>query len=88
MKKIPKHLLDKQIEATRLYWTVGGEAYLNTMLLTSQKIEKATGICFCAVWDGVSSILKPSGFNPGADNEVIYSVLNVLGWEVVDEENL
>ena len=88
MKKMPKHLLDKQIEVTRQYWDGGGQAALNEMGFTSHKIEAVTGVCFCAAWDFVSSILKPSGFHPGADNEVIYSVLNVLGWEVVDEENL
>lgn len=83
MKKMPKNLLDELIEATRAFWN-GDDDALELMKSASIDIQERTGLCFTASWDLVSHIIKPHGFYPGADNEIIYSVLRVLGWEVTE----
>jgi hypothetical protein len=84
MKKIPKKLIDEQIEATRLYWNGSSRIALDQMRDSAFKIEKSYGIDFIAVWDFISAILKPHGIYPDAENDEIYCALRCLGWDTVE----
>lgn len=86
MKKMPKNLLDELIKQQRAYWK-DGEDNINLIAELSQEIGRKTGLCFTSPWNLVCDIIKPSGFYPDADNEIIYSALRALGWEVVADVN-
>ena len=87
MKIIPKGQLDEIIELTRNYWN-GKDA---DRRLLQDRIDKAIELeqSVCVAWltdiDFVDSIIRRIGFFPNAENDVIYSVLQVLGWEVADD---
>ena len=51
-----------------------------------EDLQRRTGIDWLSITDLADCILKPKGFKPGASNTTIYAVLNVLGYEVVDDE--
>lgn len=85
MKKMPKNLFDELIRYSRKYWEDGDHFTLANKGVASKKVEAATGVDWLAVQDLVDSIIRYSAFLPNAENEKIYEVLSVLGWEVVDD---
>ena len=86
MKKIPKKELDKVVELSRSYWESGGDTHiLQSRIAIAKEIEAQTGIDWLTIIDFVDSIVKTSGLFKDASNEMIYILLRVLGWEVVDE---
>lgn len=87
MKKIPKKLLDDCIEACRAFWGSGNKCLLFPMHEKAETLGKAIGLDGFVVSDFISCIAKGWGFCPDAENEKIYSVLRVLGWEVVNDAN-
>ena len=85
MKIMPKELFDSLIKMSRQYWETGDKACLTAKIALSQEIMSKAGVGWLAVQDLVDSIIRRSGFFPNADNDMIYSVLRVMGWEVTDE---
>lgn len=85
MKKISKNLLDKCIGLSRLYWKSGDKELLDKRMNVAVKIANETKVDEIAVLDLIDSIVKYAGFQPNAENEVIYRVLCVLGWGVVGD---
>ena len=85
MKKIPKKQFDEVIRLSREIWEDGGTDIIKNRIKVAQEIYQTTGLCFTVIMDIVDSIIRPSGFMPGADNEMIYLILRVLGWEVTHE---
>lgn len=85
MKKMPKKLFDEFIDLSRNYWDSGEHQLLTDRSYLSHNIEKITGIDWLSVQDLVDAIIRFRAFLPNAENEVIYNVLRVLGWEVVDD---
>ncbi len=85
MKKMPKNLFDELIERSRQYWKDGDCYTLADKGVASHKVEDATGVDWLSAGDLVDSIIRWRGFLPNAENEKIYEVLKVLGWEVVDD---
>lgn len=83
MKKIPKKLFDAFVDESRYLYDSGIGNFRRYNL--AKELERATGIE--AHWFAklVDSLIHPKGFNPDAENDEIYSVLRVSGWEVVDD---
>jgi hypothetical protein len=84
MKKINKKKLDSLIKMEQLYWR-GNNDIMPGIIALSGEIEKESKIGTFAPEQFISAIVKPNGFNPDASNELIYTVLQLLGWEVVSE---
>jgi hypothetical protein len=87
MKKIPKKQFDEVIRLSRKIWN--DDDYTDAIkkrIKVAKEIHQTTGLCFTAIMDIIDCIIRPSGFMAGADNEMIYLILRVLGWEVVDED--
>lgn len=85
--KIPKGQLDEIIELTRTYWN-GEDAdrqLLQERIDKAQVLELIVGVDWLTVIDFVDSIIRHRGFLPNAENDMIYSVLKLLGWEVADD---
>ena len=85
MKKIPKKQFDEVIRLSREIWEDGGEKPIKDRIKIAQEIYGITGLCFTVIMDIVDCIIRPSGFMPNADNDMVYLILRVLGWEVTDE---
>ena len=88
MKKIPKKQFDEIIDLTRQYWDAAPEDGLQTVptrINAAMELEKKIGVMWIAITDLLSAIIGHRGFCPDAKNDEIYSVLRILGWEVVDE---
>ncbi len=86
MKKIPKKLLDSLIYLDRLYWKTGEFDLLAAMNTLCFELEDECGLDWSSIRNFVSSVYTPKGLSPEADNEIIYSVLNLFGWVVSDED--
>lgn len=86
MKKIPKKKLDEGIELTREYWKTGNTDILDKRISKMQSLEKQIHVWWDAILNLLDGILETHGFCPDAENEKIYEVLRVLGWEVTDGE--
>lgn len=84
MKKINKKKLDSLIKMEQLYWR-GNSDIMPGIIALSGEIEKESKIGMFAPEQFIGAIVKPNGFNPDASNELIYTVLQLLGWEVVSE---
>jgi hypothetical protein len=85
MKKIPKKQFDEVIRLSREIWDGDFTVTIKKRIKVAQEISQTTGLCFTVIMDIVDCIIRPSGFMAGADNEMIYLILRVLGWEVTDE---
>lgn len=88
MKKMPKKLLDRCIEATRLYWNSPYEEdKLDNLLILKKKTYRELGkqinVSDYAISQFIDGILN--GIYPDAENDEIYCALRCLGWDVVDE---
>lgn len=84
MRKIPKALLDKYIELSRQYWDTGAVSLLDDMKAASYELEAVIKVDWLSVENFIDAIIRNRGFFPHAENEKIYEVLSVLGWEVVE----
>ena len=84
MKEIPKKLLDDCIEACRGFWGSGNHFLMHQMHEKAETLGKAIGIDAFVVSDFIGTIVKGWGFCTDAENEKIYSVLRLLGWNVVE----
>jgi hypothetical protein len=87
-KTMSKRLLDEAIKQTRYYFDV-------TIPHERKDVQEFIGATEAAyqkpnsgyiLADLLSSILTLSGLNRDATNEDIYKVLEVLGWQVTDDE--
>jgi hypothetical protein len=85
MKKIPKLSLDRYIELSRHYWDTGNVSLLDDMKAASFKLQDAINVDWLSVENFIDAIIRNRGFYPHAENEKIYEVLSVLGWEVVED---
>lgn len=86
MKRFNKSQIDRLIECSRLYWKTGNLGVLDDKHDCAMEIERATLVDWLSLANFVDAITRPHGFLPDADNEKIYEVLSVLGWEVADED--
>ena len=82
MKQIPKKQLDKVIGLTREYWKDGDTDILGERIRMCESLN----IGWCPALDLMDGILQNSGFCPDASNELIYDIIRLLGWEVMDDE--
>ena len=87
MKTISKKMLDKLIAKERKFWKVGGENNFDSRYELARTMEAKTGLSAFAIIDLLGGIVSLRGFAPDAENNTIYSVLRILGWEVTDEEH-
>lgn len=86
MKTIEKKSLDRVIALTRAI----GDCDLSCVdllatdrILEAKHLTRNVEVDWLRVLDLVDFILGFQGFKPDADNEVVYQVLNMLGWDVV-----
>ena len=86
MKKIPKKKLDEIIDLTRQYWESGNSELLQERIDKAMDLRADTSLDWYACVNLMDGILQPNGFLSHAENDEIYSVLRILGWEAVDEE--
>lgn len=90
MKKIPKKQFDEVLRLTREYWSDDYKVSTKNPIL-NERIQVALTVSidyevdWLALIDLVEGILMRRGFCPDADNDMIYAVLNLLGWVVADE---
>ena len=82
MKQIPKKQLDKVIGLTREYWKDGDTAILGKRI----RMAGSLNIDWSPALYLMDGILQNNGFCPDASNELIYDIIRLLGWEVVDDE--
>ncbi len=89
MKQIPKKTFDALLTITRKYWKLSNNDksdLLECRHALGEVLAKEVGFDWIAILDFTSSILQYHGLNPNASNSTIYSALNVLGYEVVGDE--
>lgn len=87
MKTISKKKLDELIVLTRQFWKDGSWDTLDHRFQLANSVEEESGLSPFNIIDLLNCILSSFGFMPEAENDVIYSVLRILGWEVSDEEH-
>jgi hypothetical protein len=87
MKTISKKKLDELIAQERQYWETGSHDALAKRLDLARDMEAETNLSMFAILDLLSGILCPRGFAHDAENDEIYSVLRIMGWEATDEEH-
>lgn len=85
MKHIPKNKFDKVVSLSREYFAEGDTSLLKERINIAMEIRRETEIDWLAIIDFVDSIIRDTGILPRANNEMLYILLRVLGWEVVDE---
>ena len=85
MKQIPKKQFDETLRLARDIWSNGNHDAIKERIVIAKEITKITGLDWMAVIDFVDSIVRVTGLLPGANDEMIYLLLRVLGWEVSDE---
>jgi hypothetical protein len=85
MKKIPKKMFDAMVTGSRKYWETGNTDHLGRNYALCQRLQEETGVEWICFSDLVGSIVMNRGFKPDVSNEVIYEVLKVLGYEVVND---
>lgn len=86
MKIIPKKQFDEVVALSREYWNSGVESILHERIDKAEAIARPLGLSWLVPLEMVDSIISPSGLLPNADNDTIYTVFRVCGWEVADEE--
>lgn len=86
MKKIPKKSFDALLTFTRKYWKTGEHDLITAKIALAQSIQNDVGVDWLCFLNIADCILQSNGFKPNASNGTIYSLLNVLGYEVVDDE--
>ena len=89
-KKIPKAKLDRCIELSRRCFDVMSpfdRELLNEKIEACNELDRAVDVRYIVFSDLLSSVLTYHGLKTDATNEDIYKVLEVLGWQVVDDES-
>lgn len=87
MKQIPKKKFDSLLTMTRKLQKTHDDCFIDSKIALSQILEMNTGIDWLSFMDLVDCIFRYKGFKPNATNATVYSVLNVLGYEVVGDED-
>lgn len=77
-----KHI-DSIIEQTKKFWETGDTTYMRKKLNIAEKLADETGLSWVAWADFISSVFCSKGIRPDATNELIYSVLEGFGYELV-----
>jgi hypothetical protein len=87
MKKIPKKQFDEVIRLTREFWEDADDSnvLLQERIKIAMNIKDVSGVDWFAIINFVDSLFQRTGFLPDASNEMIYILLRVLGWEVVED---
>ena len=88
MKKIPKKQFDEVVCLSREYWEHGYDgdnSLLRERIKIAMEIREFSGIDWMAILDFIDSIIRSTGILPGANDEMLYILLRVLGWEVVED---
>ena len=85
MKQIKKSQLDEVIKLSREYWETGNRALLPARIDSAEEVERDAGIDWLSLLDFVDGIIRRKGLLHEADNEIIYEVFRILGWEFTDE---
>ena len=86
MRKLPKKQFDEIIKLTREYWATGKKILLSQRTSNALDFAIMTGLNWLSVLDLLDSLLRNGGLCTDAENDEIYSVLRVIGWEVTDDE--
>lgn len=87
MKQIPAQF-NEVLRLSREFWESGdsgNNALLRERIKVAQGVRDDTGIDWLAIIDFIDCIIRPSGFVPGASDEMLFILLRVLGWEVVED---
>ena len=85
MKKIPKKQFDSIVRLSREYWETGSTPLLQERIKAAIEIRDVTQIDWLAIIEFVDCIIRRTGVLPGASDEMLYILLRVLGWEVVED---
>ena len=87
--KIKKSTLDEMIQITKKIWDEPEEAkYKNFM---RKRIDRVIALCktedvdWSALLYLMDALYMGKGFAPDADNELVYAVVRLMGWEVVSD---
>lgn len=86
MKRIPKKQFDEVLRLSREIWDNGEHEPIKERIKVAQEITNATGLDWLAIMDLIDCIIRDSGFVPNADDDFIYLLLRVLGWDVANED--
>jgi hypothetical protein len=84
MKQIPKKQFDELVRLSRDVWENDNLVVLKERIGVAREITSAVGLDWLALIDFVDSVIRTSGFMPGADDETLYRLLGALGWEVAE----
>ncbi len=85
MKKISKVHLDKIIRMSRELYSgrcTNVDALVTDRIVEAKALAEEVGLNWLVPLDFIDCIVLDGGLKPDAENEFIYSVLNLLGWEV------
>lgn len=85
-KKLPKAKLERAIDLVKAYydptdWEVS-HSKMKDMHEACCALERDAGLGSFVLLDFITCVVRYGGMKPGATNEDIYKVLEVLGWEV------
>lgn len=91
MRRLPKKELDGMIEAKRAYWAKDmqsveeHEPLLDAMVESRRAMDVKVPNVGYTLQQFLSGILGGWGLAQGATNEEIYTILKLLGWEIIEE---
>lgn len=91
MRRLPKKELDGIIEAKRAYWAqdvqtdAERETLLNAMAESRRAMDAKVPDMGYTLQQFLSGILGGWGLAQDATNKEIYTILKLLGWEVIEE---
>lgn len=90
-KKLPRAGLEKLLEACRAYYQYPWSGDIDKMLSdwhdAGNALEAKAELVRYTLCDLVRSMVQPYGLMPEATLEDAVKVLEVLGWQVVDDES-
>ena len=85
-KAIDKEKFDSLLSLTRKYWETGERELITAKIVLCQSLQEDTGVNWSAFLEITDCVLQHGGFKTKANNDTIYSVLRLLGYEVVTDE--
>lgn len=90
-KKLPKAKLEQAIELVKAYYDPTAfevsHSKMKDMHEACCALERDVKLGSFVLLDFITCIVRYGGMNFDATNEDIYKVLEVLGWQVVDDES-